>query len=307
MKVIFCGTPDFSVVPLQHLIAAGIKPIAVFTQPDRPKGRGQKLQKSAVKLIAEQHRIEVFQPLNFKNPQLEPLISSLQPDLMVVVAYGLLLPQNILSLPKFGCWNIHASLLPRWRGAAPIQRAILAGDEQSGVSIMQMEAGLDTGPVYRRYACPITNSDTAQSLHDKLAKLGGKAIVNCIQALQNNDLETAVEQDHQQANYAKKLNKTEAQIDWQQTAQQIERQIRAFNPWPGSSCELLGEPLKIWRAEVLDQTTDQKPGSVVKADKKQLLIQCKEQCLNLLEVQKAGKKRMPIAAFMAGKQNEYRQ
>lgn len=306
MKVIFCGTPDFSVPPLQHLIAAGIEPIAVFTQPDRPKGRGQKLQKSPVKIFARERQIEVLQPENFKNPMLEQLIASLEPDLMVVVAYGLLLPQNILSLPKLGCWNIHASLLPRWRGAAPIQRAILDGDEQSGISIMQMEAGLDTGPVYRRYPCPIAADETGQSLHDKLAELGGEAIVDCIQALQNNSLETAAEQDHQQASYAKKLTKAEAQIDWQQSAQQIERQIRAFNPWPGSSCELLGESLKIWQAEVLDHSTGQAAGSVVKADKKQLLVQCKEQCLNILEVQKAGKKRVPIAAFMAGKQNEYR-
>ena len=301
MKIIFCGTPDFSVPPLQALAAAGHHITAVFTQPDKRKGRGQQMQKTPVKLAAEQLGIAVHQPTGLKHDEVVALMAGMAADLMVVVAYGLIIPQNILDLPRHGCWNIHASLLPRWRGAAPIHRAILAGDEQTGVAIMQMEAGLDTGPVFHQYPTDIRPDDTGQSLHDRLSHMGAEAIVQCVDELQRGSLPPAQPQDHSQATYAHKLDKTEATIDWQQSAQQIERQIRAFNPWPGSQAEIHGETVKLWQAQALDEGLTGTPGSVVKADKAALVVQCGEGQLHILEIQKAGKKRMPVAAFMASR------
>ncbi|WP_154222534.1 methionyl-tRNA formyltransferase [Marinicella rhabdoformis] len=303
MNIIFCGTPDFSVTALQHLINAGHHIQAVFTQPDKPKGRGQKEQKTPVKLEAEKHDIPVFQPINLKSEVTQELLASFKCDLMVVVAYGLIIPQVILDMPKHGCWNIHASILPRWRGAAPIHRAILAGDKKTGISIMQMEAGLDTGPVYRIYSTDIDAQDTAQTLHDRLSDLGGKAIVDCIQSLENKTLGKAEPQNNNLATYAHKLQKSESVINWHQPAAVIERQIRAFTPWPGSSCEVAGEGLKIWQAEVVTTNNEntKNSGDIAFADKKQLHIQCHPGQLSLLEIQKPGKKRMPITALMVSK------
>ncbi len=303
MDIIFCGTPEFSVPPLLDLIAAGHNIKAVFTQPDRRKGRGQQRQKTAVKLAAEQHNIPVYQPTSLKTTEVIDLIQGLNADLMVVVAYGLIIPQNILDLPKYGCWNIHASLLPRWRGAAPIHRAILAGDEQTGIAIMQMEAGLDTGPVYAMFPTDIRPDDTGQTLHDRLSAMGGEAIVTCVKQLEAGTLPAAKAQPDE-AIYAHKLQKSESNIDWTQSATQIERQIRAFNPWPGTQSTINGEPLKIWSAKALvDESTNASvpPGEITFADKSSLVIQCGQGVLSLLEVQKAGKKRMPIEAFMAAK------
>ena len=259
MNIIFCGTPDFSVSALKHLIAAGHNIQAVFTQPDKPKGRGQKEQKTPVKQEAEKHDIPVFQPVNLKSEVTQELLASFQSDLMVVVAYGLIIPQVILDMPKYGCWNIHASILPRWRGAAPIHRAILAGDKKTGISIMQMEAGLDTGPVYRIYDTDIEPQDTAQTLHDRLCELGGYAIVDCVQSLEEKTLGKAEPQNNSLATYAHKLQKSESIINWHQPAEVIERQIRAFTPWPGNSCEVAGESLKVWRAEVINNHESNKP------------------------------------------------
>jgi len=305
MDIIFCGTPDFSVPPLRALVAAGHQVKAVFTQPDQRKGRGQQMQKTPVKIEAEQHQIPVYQPTNLKDPETVALIAGLQAELMVVVAYGLIVPQNILDIPEHGCWNIHASLLPRWRGAAPIHRAILAGDQQTGVAIMQMEAGLDTGPVFHQYPCDIRPNDTGQTLHDRLSQMGAEAIVTCVNELQAGTLPPAKAQRHEDAVYAHKLSKQEAAIDWQLTAAQIERQIRAFNPWPGSHANIQQEPVKLWAAQVVEDNAQVDPGQVVKADKQQLIIQCGEDQLSIQEIQRAGKKRLPIDAFMAARSDWY--
>lgn len=304
MNIIFCGTPEFSVPPLLDLIAAGHRISAVFTQPDKRKGRGQQVQKTPVKEAAERHQIPVHQPTSLKDPEVVAAIEQLQPDLMVVVAYGLIIPQNILDIPKHGCWNIHASLLPRWRGAAPIHRAILAGDQQTGIAIMQMEAGLDTGPVFHMYPTDIRPHDTGQSLHDRLSVMGGEAIVTCVNELLAGTLPAATPQDHAAATYAHKLTKAEAELDWQQSAQQLEQQIRAFNPWPGSQATIQGESLKIWAAETA-AAANADPGTIIKADKSQLVIQCGSAALSIKELQRAGKKRMSVAAFMAARTSWY--
>ncbi len=304
MDIIFCGTPDFSVPPLADLVAAGHNIKAVFTQPDRRKGRGQQMQKTAVKIEAEKHGITVHQPKNLKTEEVVDLINDLNADLMVVVAYGLIIPQNILDLPKYGCWNIHASLLPRWRGAAPIHRAILAGDDQTGISIMQMEAGLDTGPTYAMYPTDIRPNDTGQTLHDRLSFMGGDAIVSCVNQLKEGTLASAKTQNNELAIYANKLQKSESVIDWSQPAEQIERQIRAFNPWPGSQTEINGETVKIWAAEIIKSTDNQtsyEAGKITHADKSTLIIQCGVNQLSISEIQKSGKKRLSIAAFMTAK------
>lgn len=304
MNIIFCGTPDFSVKALQHLIRAGHNIQAVFTQPDKPKGRGQKEQKTPVKIEAEQHSIPVFQPVNLKSEVTQQLIASFDCDLMVVVAYGLIIPQAILDMPKHGCWNIHASILPRWRGAAPIHRAILAGDKKTGISIMQMEAGLDTGPVYRIYPTDIEADDTAQTLHDRLSDMGGMAIVDCIQALEERNLSKPESQNPDLVTYAHKLQKSESIMNWHQPAEVIERQIRAFTPWPGNSCKVQGEGMKVWRAEVVEApvtNTNVASGEITFADKKSLHIQCHPGQLALKEIQRPGKKRMDITALMASK------
>lgn len=305
MKIIFCGTPDFSVPPLECLVASEHEVVAVFTQPDKPKGRGQKEQKTPVKLAAEAHNIPVFQPSDMKNEVTQQLIASFQADLMVVVAYGLIIPQAVLDMPKHGCWNIHASILPRWRGAAPIHRALLAGDQTTGISIMQMEAGLDTGPVFRIYPTAIEADDTGQSLHDRLSEMGGMAIMDCIEALEQGSLDQPTTQNSDLATYAHKLTKSESAINWQQSATVIERQIRAFNPWPGSQCEIADQPLKIWQAHVVPGQSDHAPGQIAQADKKNLVIQCGTDQLALTEIQKPGKKRMPIAAFMGNQKQWY--
>ncbi|WP_077410934.1 methionyl-tRNA formyltransferase [Marinicella sediminis] len=305
MNIVFCGTPDFSVPPLAGLVAAGHHIQAVFTQPDKPKGRGQQVQKTPVKIEAEKHGIPVHQPANLKDPETIELLQQLNPDLMVVVAYGLIIPQNILDIPRHGCWNIHASLLPKWRGAAPIHRAILAGDETTGVAIMHMEAGLDTGPVYHMYPTDIRPDDTGQSLHDRLSHMGAEAIISCVAELESGQLPEAQTQDHDQATYAHKLKKTESRIDWNLPAIEIERQIRAFNPWPGTQAVIQGETFKLWHAHVVSSTSTADPGTLVEASKKRLVVQCGEAQLSILDLQKAGKKRMPVGAFMAAKQDWY--
>lgn len=305
MDIIFCGTPEFSVPPLVDLINAGHNIKAVFTQPDKPKGRGQKQQKTPVKIAAEKHEIPVHQPHSLKDDEVVALIDDFQADLMVVVAYGLIIPQNILDLPKYGCWNIHASLLPRWRGAAPIHRAILAGDKQTGIAIMQMEAGLDTGPVYQMYPTDIRPDDTGQTLHDRLSIMGGEAITTCVQALVDGKLPKAETQNEASVTYAHKLTKSESQIAWSKPATEIERQIRAFNPWPGSQAKINDESFKLWAAEVIADNSDVPVGLISSAAKNHLMIQTGEGQLNITEIQKAGKKRMPIEAFMTAKQGWY--
>ncbi len=294
MKIVFAGTPEFAARALAALYEAGHDIPLVLTQPDRPAGRGMTLQASPVKQLALSRGSEVFQPLTLKDEAAQEKLRQLAPDVMVVAAYGLILPQAVLDIPRHGCLNIHASLLPRWRGAAPIHRAILAGDAESGVCIMQMEAGLDTGPVLLSASTPITAQDTSQTLHDKLAVQGAQLIVSALQHLPL----PAVAQPETGVTYAAKLDKSEAPLDWRRPAAELDRQIRAFTPFPGTTAVLDGAPLKVWAA--LPRSESGVPGTVLAADKHGILVACGSGSLLLTELQKAGGKRLPVAQFLAG-------
>jgi methionyl-tRNA formyltransferase len=294
MKLIFAGTPEFAAQALAAIIAAGHEVALVLTQPDRPAGRGMTLQPSAVKKVALEHGIEVFQPLTLKDADAQAKIAALGAEVMVVAAYGLILPQAVLDLPRLGCLNIHASLLPRWRGAAPIQRALLAGDKETGVCIMQMEAGLDTGPVLMRDAFDIAADDTTASLHDKLAALGARLIVD---ALAHLPLPAEV-QTSEGVTYAHKIEKLEAAIDWTKSAAELDRHIRAFNPFPGAQAAFAGQTVKLWAARPVDG--DGEPGSILAVDRKNIVIACGQGALAVSELQKAGGKRLPVQQFLAG-------
>jgi len=298
MKVIFAGTPEFAAVALRAILAAGHEVPLVLTQPDRPAGRGMALHASPVKVEALAAGIEVFQPPTLKDAAAQAHIRAVGADVMVVAAYGLILPQAALDLPRLGCLNIHASLLPRWRGAAPIQRAILAGDEETGVCIMQMEAGLDTGPVLHSEALPIAGDDTAATLHDKLATLGGRLIVEALARL---PLAPAA-QPAAGVTYAAKIDKAEAPLDWRLPAAQLARQVRAFNPFPGATASLDGGTIKVWQAAALADggAPDLAPGLVLAADKHGIVVACGSGALRLIELQKAGGKRLPAGQFLAG-------
>lgn len=304
MKLIFAGTPEFAAQALHAVVSAGHEVALVLTQPDRPSGRGMALQASPVKRLALGRGIEVFQPASLHDAAAQGKLRTVAADVMVVAAYGLILPQAALDLPRLGCLNIHASLLPRWRGAAPIQRAILAGDAETGVCIMQMDAGLDTGPVLLSEKLPIALDDTAGSLHDRLAELGGRLIVEALARLPM----PAQPQSAQGVTYAAKLEKSEAMLDWRLPAPQLVRQIRAFNPFPGALAHLEGIPIKVWRAEActaLARTYNDglpaTPGMVLEASKDgMLVVACGEGALRLLELQKAGARRLPAAQFLAG-------
>ena len=306
MRVLFAGTPEFSLQPLQTLIDEGCEIVGVLTQPDRPAGRGKKLTASPVKQLALENRLDVLQPVTLRDADIQAQLSALEPDLIVVVAYGLMVPDEVLALPPLGCWNIHASLLPRWRGAAPIQRAIEAGDAQTGVCIMQMETTLDTGPVYHRLATDIDTHDTGGSLHDRLAQMGAEALQYCLRAAVAGKLPELQTQDHASAVYARKLSKAEAQLDWQQPAEALARQVRAFNPWPVSWCEIGNQRLRIWQAEALDTDSTIAPGAV-KATADALLIDTSNKVLSVIELQRAGGQRMPVREFMKAYLDEINQ
>ena len=297
LRVLFAGTPEFALPPLKSLIDDNYEIVAVLTQPDRPAGRGKKLRQSPVKKMAQEHGLKVLQPESLNDVTWQEKLQTLKPDLMVVVAYGLMLPTEVLSMPTLGCWNIHASLLPRWRGAAPIQRAIEAGDQQTGVCIMQMEVGLDTGPVYHCLSTDISFSDTAGSLHDRLAQMGADALSHCAALAVNDKLPAPQAQDGSQTVYAKKLSKAEAEIDWNLPAIVLQRNVRAFNPWPVAWCELDGQRIRIWQAEVVSSSCDGVPGRVL-ADKHSLIIGTLEKSLRILELQRAGGQRMKAEQFL---------
>ncbi len=303
-RLIFAGTPEFAATSLQALLDArgdtDYEIIAVYTQPDRPAGRGRKLQASPVKTLAQAHQIPFYQPENFKHGADIDSLQNLEADLMIVAAYGLLLPPAVLEAPRLGCINIHASLLPRWRGAAPIQRAILAGDKETGITIMQMNEGLDTGDMLLKLSCPIEETDTGGSLHDKLAKLGGEALLAALEKLERGELQPQP-QDDRLSTYATKLNKQEALLDWQDDAQALARRVRAFNPWPVTQTRINDQVLRIWAAEPIENShNNAEPGTVVASSKAGIDIACGHGLLRLTRLQPAGKKAMDAPAFLNG-------
>jgi methionyl-tRNA formyltransferase len=294
LNIVFAGTPDFAAKHLSALIESEFNLIAVYTQPDRPAGRGKKLTASAVKQLAVEHNLPVYQPENFKSAETVAELATLNADIMIVVAYGLILPTVVLETPRLGCLNVHGSLLPRWRGAAPIQRAIWAGDKETGVTIMQMNAGLDTGDMLSKVSCPIEDNETSSSLYEKLADQAPQVLVDTITQLANGEL-TAEVQDENLANYAKKLSKDEALIDWSHDADFIERCVRAFNPWPVSYFELDGKPIKVHQANIIAQASTLAPGTIISADKTGIQVVTGNGILNLQLIQLSGKKMMPVA------------
>jgi methionyl-tRNA formyltransferase len=293
LRIVFAGTPEFALPTLQALIDSKHTVVAVYTQPDRPAGRGQAIQQSPIKTYALTEAIPVYQPLNFKSADEQLIFKNLQADVMVVVAYGLILPKAILSTPKFGCLNIHGSLLPRWRGAAPIQRAILAGDTTTGITIMQMDEGLDTGDMLSFHAWVIESQDTTKTLHDKLAILGKAALLDALDLLEKNALNPQ-KQDALQATYAAKILKAEAKINWQESAIILERKIRGFNPWPVAFTEIAGQTIRIFAAQILAKYSAEKPGTIVEITPESVVVATGEGTLSLLEIQLPGKKRLPI-------------
>ena len=303
MKIIFAGTPPFAATHLQSIIDHGQhEVVAVYTQPDRPAGRGKKLTPSAVKLLAEKYNLPLFQPQSLKTPEQQQLLTQHDADLMVVVAYGLLLPQAVLDIPRLGCVNVHASLLPKWRGAAPIQRAIEAGDSETGVSIMQMEAGLDTGPVISNTHCDIAPEDTSVSLFEKLAELGGPALLSALSKIESGTA-VASAQDAQQSTYAHKIDKSEAQVNWSDEATVIAQKIRAFNPFPVAYTQLGDTRIKLWTAQVLESSAMGEPGSILQSGPEGLLIQCGSGHLLISEIQLAGKSRMAVGEILKSRAN----
>ena len=293
LRIVFAGTPDFAARHLAALLSSEHEVIAVYTQPDRPAGRGKKLTASPVKNIALEHDIPVYQPENFKSDEAKQELADLNADIMVVVAYGLLLPQAVLDTPKLGCINVHGSILPRWRGAAPIQRSIWAGDAETGVTIMQMDLGLDTGDMLKIATLPIEATDTSASMYEKLADLGPQALIDCLADIAA-DKAVPVKQDDELANYAKKLSKEEARIDWSDDAAHIERCVRAFNPWPMSHFEAAENSIKVWQSRVAEQTSDKPAGTIVQADKTGIYVATGNGVLVLEQLQVPGKKAMPV-------------
>jgi len=303
IRLVFAGTPDFAVPHLAACRRDNVDIVAVYTQPDRPAGRGRTLAQSPVKQAALAAGIAVEQPENFKDAGARERLRAYAPDLLVVVAYGLILPRKVLAIPRLGCWNVHASLLPRWRGAAPIQRALLAGDARTGVCLMQMAAGLDTGPVLLSRAVPIDPDDTGGSLHDKLAALGAQLLADGLDRLLHGRALTAEPQPEQGVTYAHKLDKAEAVLDWNDAARLLERKVRAFNTWPVAEARLAGETLRVWKALALPAgkpSAEQAPtpGSIVAAGREGIDIACAEGILRLLDVQRAGGRRIAAADFV---------
>lgn len=298
MKLIFAGTPEFAVPALAALIAAGHDIVLVLTQPDRPAGRGMKLKASPVKELALQHQIPVFQPETLKDDASQMRIRAVQADAMIVAAYGLIIPTTVLQMPKYGCYNIHASLLPRWRGAAPIQRAILAGDKETGVTIMEVVPALDAGAMISKGIVPISERDTAQTLHDALAKIGGELMVKAMQQLAQTGSLPSEPQDEALVTYAAKLQKSEAAMDWMRSAIELSRQVRAFNPFPVAQASLLGETCRIWMATAIAGSAP--AGKIVSLDDG-IIVGCGEGLLKIEELQMPGAKRLTAKEFLAGR------
>lgn len=303
LNIIFAGTPDFAATHLQALLNSEHNVIAVYTQPDKPAGRGKKLQASPVKQLAEAHHIPVYQPKSLRKEEAQAELQALNADVMVVVAYGLILPEAVLKAPKYGCLNVHGSLLPRWRGAAPIQRSIWAGDTETGVTIMQMDIGLDTGDMLHKMTTPILPTETSASLYAKLAELAPPALLEVLNGLTSGQFKPEKQQD-EQANYAEKLTKEEAKLDWNLTACQLERNIRAFNPAPMAYLTLMvnevEERIKVYQAEVLPHQ-EKAVGTVLAVDKNGIQIATQQGVLNIIQLQPAGKKPMSVQDFLNGR------
>ena len=297
LKIIFAGTPEFAAASLAALLGSEHEVIAVYTQPDRPAGRGRKLAASPVKALALEHHLPVLQPVSLRDEAVQQELAALNADVMVVVAYGLILPKPVLAAPRLGCINVHASLLPRWRGAAPIQRAILAGDAETGVTIMQMDKGLDTGDMLHIVRCPIEPTDTAEILHDRLAGLGSAALLDTLEMIAQGKAQP-VGQDDAQANYAEKLQKAEALIDWRRSAEQLSRTVRAFNPWPVAFTRFDEKNLRIWLAEALPDSTDATPGAVLAESRAGIDVATGDGILRVQQLQMPGGKALSAEQFL---------
>ncbi|VEL95077.1 methionyl-tRNA formyltransferase [Alteromonas sp. 76-1] len=293
LRIIFAGTPDFAAQHLRALLSSTHDVVAVYTQPDRPAGRGKKLTPSPVKVLAQEYEIPVYQPASLKNDEAQQTLTDINADLMIVVAYGLILPKAVLDAPKLGCLNVHGSILPKWRGAAPIQRAIWAGDSETGVTIMQMDEGLDTGDMLHIATLPISEDDTSASLYEKLAELGPTALLDVVNSI---DTLSPVKQDDSEATYAKKLSKEEAFINWHDSAEQIARNVRAFNPWPVAWTKIESQNIKIWSVDVIDGLpTSDAPGTIIQADKHGIVVTTGSSALRINTLQIPGKKALPAA------------
>ncbi len=300
MKIIFAGTPPIAAGVLKALIDANYSIIACLTQPDRPQGRGLKLTPSAVKICALEHKIPILQPETLKQPEIQQQLRDLQPDLMIVMAYGLLLPAPVLQIPKLGCINLHASILPKWRGAAPIQYSILSGDTESGITIMQMDVGMDTGDILQLYPCKVLATDTSTDLHDRLALLAKSCCIDFIPKLINAEIKPTT-QDHAQATYAHKIDKAQAQIVWSDSVTKIDRMIRAYNPWPIAYTNFAQQVVRIWHATIVDpstQTTKATPGTIIKIDPDGIYVATGQGILKILQMQFPGKKTLPTTEIL---------
>lgn len=300
LRVVYAGTPDFAVPALQRLIDGPDTVVGVYTQPDRPAGRGRRLRPSPVKQCAERAGIAVFQPRSLRDTAAQVELAGLAPDVLVVAAYGLLLPAAVLDIPRLGCLNIHASLLPRWRGAAPIQRALLAGDDETGVCLMEMVAALDAGPVVTSRSTLITEADTGGSLHDRLSELGAELLMDSLHSWSRGEI-SARPQDDSAATYAAKLSKDEADFDWNRGADELARQVRAFDPWPVARTSLSGADLRIWRAVALQEAAGTPPpGTVIAAGAGGIDVAAGKGALRILELQPPGRRRQSAAEFLNG-------